>query len=138
MTAATSTIVMSVPATSAQATTTITATGGQYIIQLGQLAGQRLDAYAKLLDYNFSWDESTGSASGGYQVLQLAPASQSSFIVGNNTKVRTIPATTTSGSTDCTVTIQFGNGAGTGFVAQSPSAGEVLRLNLGLGNSTAP
>lgn len=138
MTAATSTIVMSAPATSAQATTTITATGGQYIFQLGQQAGTRLDSYAKLLDFNYSFSEDTGSASGSFQQLQLAPAAQNGFLIANNTKVRTIPATLTSNSTDCTIIVQFGNGSGTGFVAASPANGEVLRINLGMGNSTAP
>ncbi len=137
MTAATASLVMSAPATSAQATTTVTATGGQYVLQLGTQAGVRLDSYNKILELGCIFDESTGSATGGYQVLQLAPAAQNSFIVGNKSNIRTIPATSTSNSTDCTVVVQFGNGAGTSFVAAAPAAGEVLRLNLNLGNSTA-
>lgn len=138
MTAATASIVMTNPATSAQASTTVSAIGGQYVFQLGQQAGVRLDTYNKVLDLNMVFDESTGSAVGGSKVLQLAPSAQSIFIVGNSTSIRTIPATGTSNSTDATLTLQLGNGFSTGFVAQTPVAGEVLRINLNLGNSTAP
>lgn len=135
--AATGSIVMSAPAASAQASTTITASGGQYIFQFGTQAGVRLDSYAKLLDWNYVFDESTGSASGKALVAQLAPASTVGFIVTNTTQVRTIPATGTSNSTDCALVVQFGNGAGTGFVAQNPSPGEVLRCSFTFGNSTS-
>jgi len=135
--AATGSIVTSAAAMMASGAGTYTATGGQYILQLGTQAGVRLDAYNKLLDFNYSFDESTGSASGGFLVAQLALAAQNAFIVTNTTNVRTIPATTTSGSTDCTITVQFGNGFGTGFVAVAPASGEVVRFNVAMGNSTA-
>lgn len=139
MTAATSTIVMSAPATSAQATTTITATGGQYVFQLGTQAGVRLDAYNKLLDFNFTFYEENGSATGAYQQLQLAPNAPLGFVIQNNISTRTIPATLTSNSTDCTIVVQFGSGgAGSSFVAAAPVNGEILRLSLDLGNSSAP
>lgn len=137
MTALTKSIVMTSPATSGT-TASITATGGQYVFQLGTQAGVRLDAYNKLLDFNFSFDESTGSATGSALQVQLAPAALTGFIVQNNTMVRTIPATLTSNSTDCTFTIQFGNGSGVGFVATAPANGESVRINLGLGNCSAP
>jgi hypothetical protein len=137
MTAATASIVMSAPATAA-GSATITATGGQYIVQFGTQAGVRLDSYAKLLDWNYTFDESNGSANGSYQVLQVAPAATQGFIVENLIKTRTIPAVGTSNSTDCTVIVQFGNGAGSGFVAATPASGEVLRMSYTMGNSTAP
>lgn len=138
MTAATSSIVLSAAASVAAGSTSFTATGGQYIFQLGTQAGVRLDAYNKLLDFNFAFYEDSSSASGSYQQLQLAPAAQNGFIVQNSVSKRTIPATQTSNSTDCTVVVQFGNGAGAAFVATTPATGEILRVNLGLGNSTAP
>lgn len=136
MTALTSSVVMTSPATSA-GTSSISATGGQYIFQLGTQAGTRLDAYAKVLDVGVSFDESTGSASGGYQVLQTYPAAGDFCIVANNTKTRTIPATATSNSTDCTLTLQFGNVVPGGLVVATPFNGEVLRVNVNLGNSTS-
>ncbi len=137
MTATTASIVLSAAASVAAGSISFTATGGQYIFQLGTQAGVRLDSYAKLLDFNYSFSEDTSSASGAYQQLQLAPAAQNAFVVQNNTMKRTIPSTTTSNSTDCTLIVQFGNGAGTSFVAASPANGEIIRVNLGMGNSTA-
>lgn len=137
MTAATGSIVLSAAASVTAGSISFTATGGQYTLQLGTQAGVRLDSYNALLDYNYSFDESTGSASGKALVLQLAPAAQNSFIVTNNTSIRTIPATSTSNSTDCTLTVQFGNGFGSGFVAAAPASGEVVRFNLGMRNSSA-
>ena len=114
-----------------------TAVGGQYIFQFGTQAGQRLDGYFKLLDWNYVWDESTGSASGSALQSQLAPAASNGFIIGNKTQIRTIPATGTSGSTDCTLTVQFGTAAGVQFQAVQPVAGEVLRCSFTFCNSSS-
>lgn len=116
----------------------LSATGGQYIFQFGQQAGIRLDGYFKLLSFSYAWDESTGSASGTATTLQLAPSSTQCFIVNNLSQVRTIPATTTSNSTDCTISVQLGNGTGVGFSAVQPVSGEVLRVKFIFGNSSAP
>lgn len=136
MTAATKSIVMTGLATSG-VTASMSAIGGQYVFQFGTQAGVRLDGYFKLLEFGYLWDESTGSASGSGLQLQLAPSSSQCFVVQNLTQVRTIPATLTSNSTDCTLTVQVGNGTGVGFVAQQPVAGEVFRCNYVFGNSSA-
>lgn len=111
---------------------------GQYILQLGQQAAQRLQTYNKILMVQHSFDETTGSAIGGVSQQQLAPANPSMVLIGNQTRVRTIPATSTSGSTDASITVQFGQGTGRNFVAGTPAAGEAVRIVLVMGNSTAP
>lgn len=136
--ASTKSIVMSALATSAQATTTISASGGQYVLQFGTIAGVALDTYAKFLRFTVSFDETTGSATGTATQAAFAPTSGGGFVIRNNTSVRTVPGTATSGSTDCTLVIQFGLGNGTGFVATNPAAGEAARYAVVLGNSNAP
>ncbi len=112
---------------------------GQYILQLGQQAGVRLDPYVKILQVQHSFDETTGSATGGVLQQQLAPAAPSMVLIQNKTQVRTIPQTLTSGSTDCSITVQFGSGGtGKNFVPAVPAAGEAVRIVLIMGNSTAP
>ncbi len=111
---------------------------GQYILQLGQQAAQRLDTYVKVLQLQHSFDETTGSATGGVLQKQLAPNAPSMVWIQNNTKTRTIPATATSGSTDASITVQFGNGSGSNFTAGVPTPGEAVRIVMVMGNSTAP
>lgn len=111
---------------------------GQYILQLGQQAATRLQVYPKLLMLQHSFDETTGSAIGGVSQQQLAPLAPSMVLVANNTKIRTIPQTATSGSTDASITVQFGTGMGRNFQAAAPAAGEAVRIVMVMGNSTAP
>lgn len=116
------------------------ATGGRYRIQFGQQSGVRLDTYVKLMSFNADIREVTASASGSATSLQFFPNAPQAFIVQNNIPVRTIPMTTTSGSTDASVVVQFGYyGADHNtFTAAAPKAGEVVHLRFTLGNSTAP
>jgi hypothetical protein len=111
---------------------------GQYILQLGQQAAQRLDTYVKVLEVKHSFDETTGSASGGVGQIQLAPNAPSMVWIQNKVSTRTIPATATSGSTDASITVQFGTGSGAGFQAGVPAPGEAVQIVMILGNSTAP
>lgn len=120
------------------AANTLTATGGRYRLQFGSLAATNLDAYAKLLDVHVAWDGSTGSAIGSATSLALAPNGPTAFVVDNKTTVRTIPATSTSGSTDCSLALQFGSGHGPAFVARTPQAGEACWIYVVFSNSTAP
>lgn len=134
----TGSLVMSSPAfITTTSSATFVATGGQYVIQFGTQAATRLDSYVKLLDFNYMWDEATGSASGSVGQVQICPAAQNIFYIRNNTSIRTIPQTLTSGSTDCTLTIQMGNGSGVNFVAANPVNGEVLKVGFSFSNSTA-
>lgn len=121
----------------ASGSNTFTGSGGQYILQFGTQAATRLDTYAKFFKFQASFDESTGSATGSLTQAQLAPAVGGGFVIANNSKQRTIPATTTSGSTDCSLTIQFGTGNGVNFVAANPAAGESVRYFVEFGNSTS-
>lgn len=111
---------------------------GQYILQLGQQAGQRLDPYCKLLMVQHSFDETTGSASGGSLQQQLTPAAPSMVLIQNKSSLRTVPPTLATNSTDASITVQFGTGTGRNFQAGFPAAGEAVRIVLVLGNSTAP
>lgn len=116
----------------------LTATGGRFRVQFGQLAAQRLDPYAKLLGVSYEWFM-TGSAAGSATTLQLAPAAPEMFVVSNRTQNRTIPQTLTSGSTDCSLVLQFGTPAAAGaFVATNPAPSEGIRMLFVFGNSTAP
>lgn len=108
---------------------------GQYILQLGQQAAQRLDTYNKILMVQHSFDETTGSATGGVSQIQLVPNAPSMVLCGNQTKVVTIPKTATSGSSDATITVQFGSGSGASFSAGVPAPGEAVRIVLVMGNS---
>lgn len=114
------------------------ATGGRYRVQFGQQAGVRLDAYVKVMGFNCDWRETTGTAAGSATSLQFSPTVTNSFMVQNNIKVRTIPQTLTSGSTDASVAIQFGTYSGGLFTVATPKPGEVAHFTFILGNSTAP
>ncbi len=140
MTAGTGTLVLSsgtgvVP----QPGNALLATGGQYIVQFGTQAAMRLDTYNKLMAVSVDWREITGSASGTSSQLALYPAVQEAFVVKNNIQVRTIPQTTTSGSTDASVFLQFGYyGASNNiFTVTNPQPGEVAHILFVLGNSTS-
>lgn len=121
----------------------VTATGGRYRIQFGTQAAQRLDTYNKLLGFDYEWSMTTSSAVGTASRLALAPNAPLIFLVQNNISTRTIPRTSTSGSTDASLVLQMGlqgtaGGAmASGFTASTPAAGEVLQLTFFLGNSTA-
>lgn len=108
---------------------------GQYILQLGQQAATRLDTYVKILGISYSWDETTGSATGQALQMQLAPNAPNLVLIQDKVKVRTIPATAATGSTDATITFQLGKGWGQEFTARVPAPGEALRVVLTLGNS---
>lgn len=124
------------------ANNTLVIGGGQYAIQFGQLGGgyPRLTTYYKYLFSSLTWSEVTGSAVGTATQVALAPNASDMFVVSNTTKVITIPATLTSGSTDATLTVQLGNGGGTGptFQAASPQAGEVAHFIFQFTTSSAP
>lgn len=121
----------------AQGANPLQATGGRYVIQFGQQAGVRLDAYNKLLAFKQSFDQTLSSVSGTTTTNALAPLAPNVFIVGNNTSVITVPKTTTSGSTDATLTIQMGTGQGGSFTAVTPSEGDTMRFEVAFKNSTA-
>lgn len=121
---------------------TLVASGGQYLIQFGSQAGIRLDSYFKLLEVQHSFDMTTSSAVGTATVsqvaqAQLAPQNPSMLVIRDTTRVRTIPAVSTSASSDCTLLLQFGTGSGVNFVAGPPGAGEAIRLAFVFGNSSA-
>lgn len=111
---------------------------GQYILQLGAQAATRLDTYNKLLMVQHSFDGTTGSSIGGATQAQQVPLAPSMILVQDKTKVRTVPPTLATNSTDASITVQFGAGSGAGFVAGVPAPGEAVRIVLVMGNSTAP
>lgn len=118
----------------------INASGGRFRVQFGTQAAVRLDSYYKLLNVASTWYMDNSSTSGAALVQAIAPAAVDSFVVQNNTRQRTIPRTTTSGSTDCSLVLQTGNGlAGLGqnFTAKDPVAGTIWRLTFMFGNSSA-
>lgn len=116
------------------------ATGGRYRFQFGYntLSQPNLSAFPKLLHVQQYWDESTSSAVGTATSLALAPNNVYGFVVDNKVSVKTIPATATSGSTDCSIAMQFGTGHGQSFVARQPNTGDSVRLEFVFANSTAP
>ncbi len=116
---------------------TFTATGGLYSFQFGTQAATRLDSYYKFLGMQSHWVQTTGSATSSATQVGLIPTAPASFIVQNNTRQRTIPATTTSGSTDCTLSVIYGAGNATAFLAASPNAGDSLYVSFKFGNSSA-
>lgn len=138
--AASKTFVLSKQAITTNTAGSYQATGGRVRLQLGAQAITQLNPYVKLLGVNVFSDVSTGSASGGVGVAQSAPAATTAFIVDNKVSTKTVPQTLATNSTDASVAIQFGVGAGpgTGFQAVSPGDGEIIRVDLILGNSTAP
>lgn len=111
---------------------------GQYILQLGQQAGLRLDPYVKLLMVQHSFDETTSSSVGGALQQQLAPQAPSMVLIQNKSNLRTVPPTVATNSTDASITVQFGTGTGRNFQAGFPAAGEAVRIVMIMGNSTAP
>lgn len=122
-----------------QQANTLIATGGRYRVQFGLTVGGRLDTYNSLLHFSYDFREITGSAAGSSATLQLYPYAADGFIVQNNIAVRTIPQTTTSGSTDASIAVQFG-AYGTDnntFTAITPKAGEVVHMFFVFRNSTA-
>ncbi len=129
--AASKTIVMSSQAILTDGSGSYQISGGRYRLQLGTIAAQALTPFVKLMGVDGTFDVSAGSSAGSAVQVQLAPAASN---------VRTIPQTSTSGSTDSSVVLQFGtgNGPGGGFTAVTPSDGERYRVIFTLGNSTAP
>lgn len=119
----------------------LVAEGGRYRVQFGTINGSapvRYDAYNKLLQVNYTWDMTTSSASGTAAQLQLAPNATSVFVLGSiSFNQVTVPNSTTSGSTDASIVLQMGDGAGLSFQAKDPQNGEKLRLEFVFGNSTA-
>lgn len=114
----------------------LTANGGQFTFQFGAQSGVRLDTYPKLLMVDASWDMTSASATGTATQAQLAPAAPNFFVIGSVAfNQRTIPYSSTSGSTDATIQVQFGNGQGTNFSAYKPVAGEAVRMMFIFGNS---
>jgi hypothetical protein len=107
-------------------------------LQLGQQAAQRLDTYNKVLEVQHSFDMTTGSMTGGVLQRQGVPQAPSMVLIQNKTKVRTVPPTLATNSTDASITVQFGSGFGSSFTAGVPAAGEAVRIVLVMGNSTAP
>lgn len=138
--ATTKTITLSKQVILTSGSSTYQVSGGRYRLQLGTLAAQNLTPFVKVMGVDIVPDVTTGSSVGTAAQIQLAPAYSSAFLVQNNVSIRTIPQTTTSGSTDASIVLQFGigNGPGTGFTAVTPSDGERCRVVLTLGNSTAP
>lgn len=111
---------------------------GRYRVQFGTQAAVRLDSYYKFLGLSYSWDMSASSASGGALVQALSPAASDVFMVQNNTRVRTIPRTSTSGSTDCSLVLEVGSQSNQNvFTAVAPVAGSGLRIVFVFGNSSA-
>jgi len=137
--AATGSIVLNKAVNTGVASLTLVAGAGsgQYLIQFGRQAGVNLDTYYKFVEMQHSFDMTTSSAIGTATQAQLAPLNPSLILIGNQTQVRTIPATSTSNSTDATLQVQFGVGAGTNFVAGSPATGEAVRFAFVFGNSSA-
>lgn len=127
----------------------MTVSGGQYIIQFGVATTSsgtgtytnRLDTYNRLLDFNVSYDCSTGSSIGTAAQQALSPSTSQYFIVQNNINVKTVPPTQATSSTDASIIVQFGNASGpigAGFTPGIPQAGTVMRFDFTFGNTTAP
>lgn len=129
------TITLDQNTTSAHIAETISISGGQYVIQFGRNAGVNLDTYNKLLHIKHVFLE-TG-LQGGVSTAASAPAAPAMFVTSNLISVRTIPTTIATNLTDATVTVQFGTGAGTSFVAIDPAAGEIVELAIELCRSGA-
>lgn len=136
ITAGAQSLVLNQVAAGTQPANTLFASGGQYIVQFGTNAGIALTPYVKLLDFGWSVDESIGSAAGSSSLLQLAPNFSKVFITGNNTRVRTIPQTSTSGSTDASLVLQIGDLLGGAFIAVNPAPATTMRFHFTFGNLT--
>lgn len=140
MTAGTGAIVLSSGTNvTTQQANSLLATGGRYRIQFGLTVGNRFDTYNSLLHFSYDFRETTASASGSSATLQLYPLAADGFIVQNNVAVRTIPSTTTSGSTDASLAVQFGfyGSNSNSFTAVTPQAGEIVHMFFVFRNSTA-
>lgn len=117
---------------------------GQYIIQLGQQAAIRTSTYVKLIGINHSFDMTTASAQGTAVVSQVAqaqlvPVAPAMILIDDNTQQKTIPQTSTSGSSDGVVVVQFGSYGPAGkFFAGVPAPGEAVRVMFMFGNCSAP
>lgn len=126
---------------------TMVAQGGQYIFQFGVMNNvgsisfnNKLDCYNRLLDFNVSYDGSTGSSIGTAAQQALAPATSQYFVIQNNITQKTVPATATSGSADASLIIQFGNTSGpigAGFTPNMPTPGTAMRFDFTFGNTTS-
>lgn len=113
-------------------------TGGQYVVQFGLSVGNRLDTYNQLMYSAVEFRETTASASGSATTQAFFPAVSDAFIVTNNTGVRTIPATATSGSTDAAVIVQLGIlGSTNVFTAADPKGGETMHMLFVFSNSSS-
>lgn len=135
MSAGSGTITLSQNATATTPTLAISVNGGQYLIQLGQQAGVRLDAYNKLLWVKHLWDL-TGLP-GAVSTQASTPAAPDMFLIKNNVSVLTVPPTVASALTSATFTVQFGTWSAGTFGAKDPASGEIVRLSLKLSRSSA-
>lgn len=113
------------------------ASGGRYRFQFGSREGYNLDAYNKLLAVTAHYSETSGSALGTALNVALAPNSPSIFVVEDKTNTRTTTRSATCASTDCSLVLQMGDGAGVQFNARDPIAGEAIKFHFIFGNSTA-
>lgn len=109
----------------------VTATGG-YILQLGTLAGVKIDTYVKLLGLKVVNDL---SALPGAAATQASVSKAPSWFMVQNNISKAIPASsaTTAGS----ITLMCGTFSGGTFVQAQPASGEGIYVQLMLGNSTA-
>lgn len=108
---------------------TLTFSGGQYLIQFGRQAGIQLDTYNHLLGLNYNWDEIANNLAQAGSTPAV-PAAPSIFLIGNQTKIATIPGTATSKTTDSTLTIQCGTFSAGTFLAANPDSGSMVRLGF--------
>lgn len=116
----------------------IFSTGGQYIIQFGLNVGNRLDTYNQLMYSAVEFRETSSSASGSASVQAFYPAVSDTFVITNNTGVRTIPATATSGSTDAALIVQMGVLSSSNvFTVADPKGGETMHMLFIFSNSSA-
>lgn len=132
------TVVLSSQAILTGGVNTLFATGGRYRVQFGYQAAVNLDGYYRVLSVQKTHFLDTASTSGTALTSALTPGTSDMMIVQNNIGVRTIPGTSTSGSTDCSLAIQLGDGVNSGFTALSPQPGEVMHFTFQLVNSSAP
>lgn len=132
------TVVLSNQAIVTNAANPLFATGGRYRVQFGYQAATNLDGYFRVLSVQKTHFEDTASTSGTATTSALALGVSDMMVVNNSIGVRTIPSTATSGSTDCSLAIQLGDGINSGFIALSPQPGEVMHFTFVLCNSSAP
>lgn len=135
MNAGAGTVTLSANTTGAHVAEAMTATGGQYLVQLGQQAGVRLDTYTHFLGLSHSWDEA--GLQGAVSTAASSPAAPEMFLTNINTGVRTIPGTAATALTDASFTVQFGRRISDVFTAENPANGEIVRLMLKMSRSSA-